>query len=276
MDASLWSFSFQVRQLIFETVENVIKTRLFAYRSRGIVTGITAGLNYIMAFCTTKTYFNLETSLSLVGLITLYAVFDIFGLFYIYFFLPETERRTLEEIELHFSDNKKKLSDINIRKNVDMALEKSGKIKNGIENKAFENAAWGFTANFLCDNKQTTHQPLQVVVHQHFSFLFYCSNFFLIKIIYHWTNVFHSHLIVFEHSKKSSNYVLIKLLTIFLAYEFIYFSLENIKEKLVHFIKIDYLSLGQKKNHLKMEQQCAKFVVLDAFHKLLTYFIVIT
>lgn len=91
-----------------------------------------------MAFCTTKTYYNLETSLSLFGLLTIYAFFDIFGLIYIYKYLPETERRTLEEIELHFSDNSKKLSDIKIRKNVDMAMEKQAKASNGVENKGFE------------------------------------------------------------------------------------------------------------------------------------------
>lgn len=74
------------------------------------------------------------------GLISLYAVVDIIGLVYIYMFLPETERRTLEEIELHFSDNTKKLSDIKIRKNVDMSVEKSGNMKNGCENKGFENS----------------------------------------------------------------------------------------------------------------------------------------
>jgi hypothetical protein len=51
--------------------------------------------------------------------------------------LPETERRTLEDIELHFSDNNKKLNDIKIAK-------LSGKIApaptavNGCDNKAFE------------------------------------------------------------------------------------------------------------------------------------------
>lgn len=34
-----------------------------------------------------------------------------------YFWLPETENRSLEDIELHFSDNTKKLTDINIRVN---------------------------------------------------------------------------------------------------------------------------------------------------------------
>lgn len=93
-----------------------------------------------MAFCTTKTYYNLETSLGLFGLISIYAILDIIGLIFIYNFLPETERRTLEEIELHFSDNDKKLTDIKIRKNVNMSLEKSGNMKNGCENKGFENS----------------------------------------------------------------------------------------------------------------------------------------
>lgn len=105
-----------------------------------MASGITAALNYIMAFCTTKSYYNIETYMSLFGLIALYAVVDIIGLFYIYMYLPETERRTLEEIELHFSDNDKKLSDIKIRKNVNMAEEKKGKEKNGLENKGFDNS----------------------------------------------------------------------------------------------------------------------------------------
>lgn len=34
-----------------------------------------------------------------------------------YFLLPETESRTLEDIEIHFSDNKRKLTDRKIQKN---------------------------------------------------------------------------------------------------------------------------------------------------------------
>lgn len=33
-----------------------------------------------------------------------------------YYILPETENRSLEDIEIHFSDNQRKLTDINIRK----------------------------------------------------------------------------------------------------------------------------------------------------------------
>jgi MFS family permease len=49
----------------------MLLSEVFPFKSRGLATGITAGLNYIMAFCSTKTYLNLETSLSLFGAITL-------------------------------------------------------------------------------------------------------------------------------------------------------------------------------------------------------------
>ncbi|CRK97315.1 CLUMA_CG010709, isoform A [Clunio marinus] len=118
----------------------MLLSEVFPFKTRSIATGITAALNYIMAFCTTKTYYNLETSLTLFGVVALYAAFDIVGLLYIYLFVPETERRTLEEIELHFSDNTKKLSDIKIRKNVNMNAEKEAKTNsNGFDNKGFEN-----------------------------------------------------------------------------------------------------------------------------------------
>lgn len=34
-----------------------------------------------------------------------------------YFILPETENRSLEDIEIHYSDNTKKITDINISMN---------------------------------------------------------------------------------------------------------------------------------------------------------------
>lgn len=42
------------------------------------------------------------------------AIIIAFGLILMYKILPETENRTLEEIELHFADNSKKLTDRNI------------------------------------------------------------------------------------------------------------------------------------------------------------------
>ena len=45
------------------------------------------------------------------GVSLLYFVFSLVGLILMFNILPETENRTLEDIELHFSDDSKKLTD---------------------------------------------------------------------------------------------------------------------------------------------------------------------
>lgn len=73
---------------------------------------------------------------------TLYQCIFICRLFIIYTFLPETENRTLEDIELYFTDNRRKWTDIKIvkQKSVDGNVETNGKDNNsvkGCDNKAF-------------------------------------------------------------------------------------------------------------------------------------------
>lgn len=99
-----------------------------AHRSRGIATGVAAAINYIFGFITKKTYYNLETALSLPGISMLFTWICIFGLILTYKILPETENRTLEDIERHFADNSRKLTDRKIAK------AKQHKKKNHLEN----------------------------------------------------------------------------------------------------------------------------------------------
>lgn len=61
-------------------------------------------------------------TLSMAGVSLLYSVISGVGLVFMYFILPETENRTLEEIELHFSDNSKKLTDRIIAKKQHLLL----------------------------------------------------------------------------------------------------------------------------------------------------------
>lgn len=103
--------------------------------------GIAAALNYLFGFITKKTYYNLETTLSLPGTALFYCVICGIGLIFTYNVLPETENRSLEEIELHFADNSKNLCDRKIGKK---SMTGSGS-KNVMEtnktchdNKAFE------------------------------------------------------------------------------------------------------------------------------------------
>uniref|UniRef100_A0A182VVZ1 Major facilitator superfamily (MFS) profile domain-containing protein n=1 Tax=Anopheles minimus TaxID=112268 RepID=A0A182VVZ1_9DIPT len=123
----------------------ILLSEVFPFRNRSLACGITAALHYVMSFVTTKTYFNLESAFSLPGVILFYGVMGMIGLGFVYFFLPETEKRTLEDIELYFSDNKRKLTDIYIpRRNRDeemvavvSKLAEKANEKQGISNAVF-------------------------------------------------------------------------------------------------------------------------------------------
>lgn len=85
------------------------------FRIRGTATGITSACSYIMIFAVTKTYLNVEVGLSIGGGFLLYGCITTVGLLTLYLVLPETEGRTLEEIENYFSDKTRSVIDRNIR-----------------------------------------------------------------------------------------------------------------------------------------------------------------
>lgn len=86
-------------------------------RSRAFASGLSVAVSELIGFAATKSYYNLELWLALSGVITLYGVIGVLGYITMYFTLPETENCKLEEIELHFSDNSRKITDIHIRRN---------------------------------------------------------------------------------------------------------------------------------------------------------------
>lgn len=90
----------------------IIKYFVFEFRRSRIVASACASIiNYVLAFTAKKTYYDLETTLSLPGTSLLYSVITGVGLVWLYFILPDTENRTLEEIEAHFTDDSKKITD---------------------------------------------------------------------------------------------------------------------------------------------------------------------
>lgn len=86
------------------------------YRTRGIATGTAGAITNLMGFVSKKTYYSLETTLSLPGISLLHCMICGSGLILMYLILPETENQTLEDIERHFSDNSKKITDRKIAK----------------------------------------------------------------------------------------------------------------------------------------------------------------
>lgn len=79
--------------------------------------GLAAAFDYLLTFTSTKTYYNLETSISMPGITLINCVIAGLGIVLMYKIMPETENKTLEDIELHFSDDTKKITDRKIAKN---------------------------------------------------------------------------------------------------------------------------------------------------------------
>jgi hypothetical protein len=76
---------------------------VFPFRTRGLASGITAAACYVFLFLASKTYLDIELSLQLHGAFWFYSGVSLFGLLFLYFRLLETEGKTLEEIENHFT-----------------------------------------------------------------------------------------------------------------------------------------------------------------------------
>ncbi|KAJ9594186.1 hypothetical protein L9F63_014346, partial [Diploptera punctata] len=78
----------------------------FPYRTRGIAGGLAAASNYIIAFVATKTYLATAHSFQLFGTFWFYGAISIICFLYLYLELPETEGKTLQEIETLFAAKK--------------------------------------------------------------------------------------------------------------------------------------------------------------------------
>ncbi|KAI5645798.1 sugar transporter domain-containing protein [Phthorimaea operculella] len=81
----------------------VLLGEVFPFRSRASAQGLAAAGNYVIMFVGSKTFINLEHGTQLWGACIVYATFGFIGTIYLYFFLPETEGKTLEEIESYYN-----------------------------------------------------------------------------------------------------------------------------------------------------------------------------
>ncbi|XP_075231760.1 facilitated trehalose transporter Tret1-like isoform X2 [Lycorma delicatula] len=83
-------------------------SELFPVEGRGVGSGLAGALSYVLIFIATKTYIYLSSWFHLHGTLLIYGTIGLFGLLYTYFYFPETEGKTLQEIEEFFKDKKKK------------------------------------------------------------------------------------------------------------------------------------------------------------------------
>ncbi|XP_011203845.2 facilitated trehalose transporter Tret1 isoform X1 [Bactrocera dorsalis] len=74
---------------------------------RSTASGLVSGLGYIFGFLANKLFLQMLSAFTLPGTFWLYSAVALFGALVLYFTLPETEGRTLHEIEAHFSKKSK-------------------------------------------------------------------------------------------------------------------------------------------------------------------------
>lgn len=102
--------------MAIENANKSYKMWFLFHRVRGLASGLTAALNYMLSFIAIRSYYNLETGLSLPGITLFNCVVIATGWILMYNILPETEGRSLEEIEMHFSDKSKSIRNHKIPK----------------------------------------------------------------------------------------------------------------------------------------------------------------
>jgi hypothetical protein len=71
--------------------------------------GIAAASNYIVSFVAAKTYLSTEHGLQLYGSFWFFGAINCLCFVFLYFLLPETEGKSLEEIERLFARNTRRV-----------------------------------------------------------------------------------------------------------------------------------------------------------------------
>ncbi|XP_026823244.1 facilitated trehalose transporter Tret1-like [Rhopalosiphum maidis] len=84
------------------TLPWMLISEIFPNKSRGVAAGSCAALSYLLMFIITKSYLSIEIFLTLEYTMLLFGGIGLFGLVYLYLYLPETENKTLLEIEEYF------------------------------------------------------------------------------------------------------------------------------------------------------------------------------
>lgn len=112
---------------------------IFPTKVRSAASGFAGGIGYIFGFLANVSFLNMTKLLTLPGTFWFYSAVSLIGTIILYFVMPETEGRTLMEIEAHYTGGEKltyarKLKKQKKRSEADTELSVSAQV-----NAAFEN-----------------------------------------------------------------------------------------------------------------------------------------
>lgn len=74
---------------------------------RGVAAGISSAMGYLSGFLANKLFIDMYSSITLLGTFWFYSAIAFIGVIVLYFVLPETENKSLLEIEANFDKTKR-------------------------------------------------------------------------------------------------------------------------------------------------------------------------
>ncbi|KAK9870532.1 hypothetical protein WA026_008096 [Henosepilachna vigintioctopunctata] len=107
----------------------ILTGEIFPNETRAIASGVAATSFYIFGFICNKTFLSLVSAITLPGTFWFYCSMSVIGLIVLYFVLPETEGKSLQDITDHFAGKLKLGNDV----------YKRSQSNSGANNLAFDN-----------------------------------------------------------------------------------------------------------------------------------------
>lgn len=95
----------------------LLVSEIFPLRGKGVASGVSSAVGYLLGFVVTKTFYDLQKAFTTAGVFGFYGFMMIIGSVLFYFYVPETEGKSLEEIEEIFD---KKFNKTKSRSSVDV------------------------------------------------------------------------------------------------------------------------------------------------------------
>ncbi|KAK4880580.1 hypothetical protein RN001_008726 [Aquatica leii] len=91
----------------FRVLPWILIGEIYPHEIRATGCGLSGASSYVFSFASNKTFLRLTAFLTIPGIYWFYGSLSFVGLFCVYFILPETEGKTLEEITNHFAGKSK-------------------------------------------------------------------------------------------------------------------------------------------------------------------------
>ncbi|KAK4880570.1 hypothetical protein RN001_008716 [Aquatica leii] len=82
----------------------ILLSEIFPHETRAMGCGIGSAIFYLIAFLANKVFLRLTLYLQFAGVCWFYAAISVFGFIIMYFFLPETEGKDLQDVINHFAE----------------------------------------------------------------------------------------------------------------------------------------------------------------------------